>query len=137
VRLAKDNVSGHDIIRCLPWMSTHGNPMIAPAYLMASPCTPLKFTFSPVKLMTCSRLLVKPRSLPVLATAPDMTHDAVDGERASGGKIMVVQSAGTTWISSGKQCEDKMQQTRDAKQFSSISLKCPFSVMCSVMKACA
>ena len=57
---------------------------------------PLRFTFSPVRLITCSKLLVTPWSLPVPATAPDVTHDAVDNERASGGKIMVVQSAGTT-----------------------------------------
>ena len=34
-------------------------------------------------------------ALPVPATAPDVTHNAVDSELASGGKIMVVQSAGT------------------------------------------
>ena len=73
-----DPVSGHDIICCLPWMSMHGNPMMAPAHLIASPCTPLRFTFSPVRLITCSKLLVTPWSLPVPATAPDVTHDAVD-----------------------------------------------------------
>ena len=110
-----DPVTGHDIIRCLPWMSTHGNLMMSPAHFMASLCTLLRCTFSPVKLNTCSRLLVTPQSLPVSATAPVVTHDDVDSEQASGGKIMVVQSAGTTWMSSGKECEDKRQQTRDAK----------------------
>jgi len=89
-------VSGHDIIRCLPWMSTHGNPMMVPAHLMVSLCNLLRCTFSPVKLITCSRFLVTPQSLPVSATAPDMTHDAVDSERALGGKIMVVDVVGHT-----------------------------------------
>ena len=51
----------------------------------------------------------------VSATAPDVTHEAVDIEQASGGKIIVKYSAGTTSKSSGKECEDKRQQTRDAK----------------------
>jgi len=51
----------------------------------------------------------------VSATAPDVTHEAVDIEQASGGKIIVKYSAGTTCKSSGKECEDKRQQTRDAK----------------------
>ena len=108
-----DPVFGHDI--CLPWMSTHGNPMMTPAYFMSSPCTLMRCTFSPVKLNTCSRLLVMPQSLPVSANAPDVTYDAVDSEQASVGKIMVVQSVGTTCMSPGIQCEDKRQQTRDAK----------------------
>ena len=60
---------------------------------------------------------------PVSATAPDVTHEAVDIEQASGAKIIVEYSAGTTCKSSGRVCEDKRQHTRDAKSYLSFSLK--------------
>jgi len=65
-----------------------------------------------MKLRTCSRLLVTILSFPVSATAPDVTHEAVDIEQASGGKIIVENSAGTTCKSSGRECEDKTTDTR-------------------------
>ena len=46
------------------------------------------------------------------ATVPDVTHEAVDIEQASGGKIIVEYSAGTTCKSSGRECEDKTTDTR-------------------------
>ena len=64
--------------------------------MMVSLCNLMRCTFSHVKLTTCSRFLVTPQSLPMSATAPDVTHDAVDSERALGGKIMVVDVFGHT-----------------------------------------
>jgi len=51
----------------------------------------------------------------VSATAPDVTHEAVDIEQASRGKVIVEYSAGTTCKSSGRECEDNRQHTQDAK----------------------
>ena len=61
-----------------------------------------------------------PQLFPVSATAPDVTHEGVDTEQASGGKIIVEYSAGTSCKSSGRECEDKSNKhetTNSTHQF--------------------
>jgi len=43
----------------------------------------------------------------VSATAPDVADEPVDIEQASGDKIIVEYSTGTSCKSSGRECEDK------------------------------